>query len=89
MNYRRAIIHKTDVEHAFKILMDLMGKRIARDTDDVGAYTLACKDEGYCIEVNTTGKLHAPFGMRRFPKKEFYHMLNFAIEILRHKQSEV
>ena len=79
-------ITRQQAQRAFENLCTAMGKTIAKNYNDVGAWQLdyvACYG-GFNVEeiANEQGGVRQPFGSRRYKPTEFYELCWFAIRAL-------
>lgn len=82
-------VTRKDVEKAFEMFCQVMGKRIAERWNDEGAWRLdyAAEYGGYCIDEILDHGVTRPLTHERFPAREFRDMLFFAAATLRYKET--
>ena len=82
----RKQITKMVAHNQFKRLCDALGKRVATDYKDVGAWRLDFISQygGYSIEeiISETGAISHPFGHERLSGSEFYNFVNFSLRAI-------
>jgi hypothetical protein len=77
-------VTKQVIESRFKALCDALGKRVATDYKDVGAWSLdyaRCYGGFVIVEIMAHGEKH-PFGHERVSASELYTMINFALRAI-------
>lgn len=73
----------TVLKSRFIALCDALGKRIAKDNSDVGAWSLDKDLGGYTVyQLGERGSHHHPFGHNRFTAYELEQTINFTLRAI-------
>lgn len=77
-------VNKQNIKSRFIALCDALGKRVATNYKDVGAWSLdyaRCYGGYIIVEIMEHGESH-PFGHERVSANELYTMINFALRAI-------
>lgn len=80
-----ARVSRALAQKRFTALCDALGKRVATDYNDVGAWRLDYSaGHGYNIEeiCSDKGGVTHPFGPTRFKGEEFYDLISFTLRAI-------
>jgi hypothetical protein len=88
MTYRAT---KTELNEVFNLFCKAIGKRVAANYNDTGAWTLDYTKEhgGYVIQeiINDGGAKETPLGDHRYSATELVERMRFALRWLEQKES--